>query len=71
MTSDCRTRHARNRRNFSVDRRACHYTHVLCVALHRLLHRLDDLDMRRSFEHRLGGKATIQRWVAVLAPIRY
>ncbi len=41
-----------------------HYTHVLCVVLHALLHKLDELDMRRSFEQRLGGKATIQRWVA-------
>ena len=41
-----------------------HYTHVLCVALHGVLHKLDRLDMRRSFEHRLGGKATIHRWVA-------
>ena len=41
-----------------------HYTHVLCVALRGVLHRIDDLDMRRSFEHRLGGKATIHRWLA-------
>ncbi|EQD55870.1 hypothetical protein B2A_05479, partial [mine drainage metagenome] len=41
-----------------------HYTHVLCVALHGVLHKLDGLDMRRSFEQRLAGKATIHRWVA-------
>lgn len=41
-----------------------HYTHVLCVAFHGLLHKLDRLDMRRSFEQRLAGKATIHRWVA-------
>ena len=41
-----------------------HYTHVLCVALRGVLHKIDDLDMRRSFEHRLGGKATMHRWLA-------
>lgn len=41
-----------------------HYTHVLCVALHGVLHKIDSLDMHRSFEHRLGGKATIHRWLA-------
>ena len=41
-----------------------HYTHVLCVALHGVLRKLDALDMRRSFEQRLRGKATMHRWVA-------
>ncbi|MHB1944264.1 MAG: hypothetical protein ACYCPE_03355 [Metallibacterium sp.] len=41
-----------------------HYTHVLCVALHGVLHKLDDLDMCHSFEQRLAGRATIHRWVA-------
>jgi len=34
------------------------------VALHGLLHRRDELDLRRSFKRRLGGKATLQRWVS-------
>ena len=42
--------------------RQLHYTHVLCVALHGVLHKLDDLDMRHSFEQRLAGRATIHRW---------
>jgi site-specific recombinase XerD len=41
-----------------------HYTHVLCVALRGVLKKLDRLDMRRSFENRLGGKATVYRWMA-------
>ncbi len=40
-----------------------HYTHVLCVALHGVLKKLDRLDMSRSFENRLGGRATIYRWM--------
>lgn len=40
-----------------------HYTHVLFIALRGVLNRRDRLDLRRSFEHRLGGRATLKRWV--------
>lgn len=40
-----------------------HYTHVLFIALRGVLNRRDQLDLRRSFEHRLGGRSTLKRWV--------
>lgn len=41
-----------------------HYVHVLSIALHGALRKGDTLDMSRSFEHRIGGKSTVQRWMA-------
>lgn len=38
------------------------YVHVLCVALYAALHKVDTLDMTRSFENRAAGKSTVQRW---------
>lgn len=40
-----------------------HYVHTLGVALHGLLEKVDTLDATRSFEQRLAGKSTVQRWV--------
>lgn len=42
-----------------------HYTHTLCIALRGVLNHLDRLDMRRSFEHRLGARSTLKRWVQI------
>jgi integrase len=41
-----------------------HYVHVLGIGLYGTLRKVDTLDMSRSFENRLGGKSTIQRWAA-------
>jgi hypothetical protein len=40
-----------------------HYTHVLCIALRGALNARDQLDLRRSFENRVGGRASLKRWV--------
>jgi integrase len=39
-----------------------HYVHVLGIALHGVLRKADTLDLSRSFENRIGGKSTLQRW---------
>ncbi|HEX7325880.1 MAG TPA: hypothetical protein VF292_11095 [Rhodanobacteraceae bacterium] len=39
-----------------------HYVHVIGIALHGTLRALDTLDISRSFELRIGGKSTMQRW---------
>jgi hypothetical protein len=43
-----------------------HYVHVLGIALYGALRKGDALDMSRSFEHRIGGKSTVQRWATQL-----
>lgn len=43
-----------------------HYVHVLGIALHGALEKADSLDLSRSFENRIGGKSTLQRWVTQL-----
>lgn len=39
-----------------------HYCHVLCIALYAALRELDNLDISRSFERRIGSRASVQRW---------
>ncbi|MGH8111802.1 MAG: hypothetical protein ACREPL_07710, partial [Rhodanobacteraceae bacterium] len=43
-----------------------HYVHVLSIALHGALRKGEALDMSRSFERRIGGKSTVQRWATQL-----
>lgn len=40
-----------------------HYVHILGIALRGALEQGDFLDLARSFENRMGGKSTYQRWV--------
>lgn len=39
-----------------------HYVHVLGIALYGALRKTDTLDISRSFENRISGKSTVQRW---------
>lgn len=43
-----------------------HYVHVFSIVLHGALRKGDALDMSRSFERRVGGKSTMQRWATQL-----